>query len=50
MNMSDFEKIQKEVDEDLDSVVTPENMAKAWKIHREINIMSVEEMLRPFTI
>jgi len=47
--MNEFERMQKEVDEDLDKVFSPENMAKAWKLHYQLR-PSMKDLLEPFTI
>lgn len=34
----------------IDDIFNPENIVKAEKLHRELSILSADELLRPFTI
>ncbi len=43
-------KILAEIEDDLDSVMTPKNLAKAGKLHRELSVLSIDDLLSPFTI
>jgi len=45
-----LDKILAEIEEDLDSVMTQENISKAIKLHRKLSILSADELLSPFTI
>jgi len=46
----DLERVLAEIEEDLDSVMTQKNLSDAGKIHRELCVLSTDDLLRPFTI
>jgi len=47
---ADLERILAEIEEDLDSVMTPQNLSDAGKLHRELCVLTADDLLSPFTI
>ncbi len=47
---ANLERVLVEIEEDLDSVMTAKNLSEAGKLHRELSVLSADDLLRPFTI
>ncbi len=46
----DLDAILAEIEEGLDNVMTQKNIAEAGKLHRELRVLSADDLLRHFTI
>jgi len=50
ISKDELKRILAETEEDLDSVMTQKDLSEAGKIHRELSVLSIDDLLSPFTI